>query len=555
MRVRHAVGLLFICGCYMLAEGLTLSKKPGQPNSGSGEKKPEKHPEKEHPKGKEQPQGPDFFHLGTKTPPVKGVTLRTNQTLCWEMRVFCSNSIDFCQENAGKYADNFGHQLYDFVYPAIDMAVDQGFSPGIIWWRFNILPAVKELLQIVFPKTRINAGLGFPQPPGCAINLRKTLHQRAVLFSRLSKDGQGASTWPRQGANAADALRAAVFDKCGLKTVDEAKDKLLVRVLVPERNNNVTYCNKKRHPMVSQRGLAEDVEVGLKSSLQKAYEVPPDDQPDRKKKKGRRRLHQLPADTAPRSPIPSVGPPEDIQTSPQSSNDTTTTAPANISNIPISQSAGVDSGTAAMEPPPVDGNVTAQPVDNSSPTAATEPAAEPVDEFMEAATSDGSVRTVAVISLNATSPPPPPAPQPAVQVVVEKLTIPADKPGKLCQQAARFTGAHAIFSANGAHLALAPLLTPKHSMLVEVNPWESHDTHYTLTALRTTGIGYERICGRKPKESDGRKCNKGEGKKDEECRAYYRECFKAGVGGTGCTGCECAGPVMHKVIELIRDVR
>eukprot|EP00976_Prorocentrum_cordatum_P035751 726905-Prorocentrum_minimum.AAC.4 len=242
MRVRNALALMIICTCFLGAEG--HSKEGGH-------------------------KGKDVFHLRTTLPRANGVTLKTNKTICWEMRVFCSNSIDYCQEKAGVYADNFGYQVYDYVYPAVDMAVDLGISPGVIWWRFNILPAVKELLQIAFPDTRINAGLGYPQPPGCEIEQRKTLHQRAILFTKVSADGQRGSTWPKQGSNAADALRRSVLDKCDLKPVEEATE--------TERSSNFTQCDKgKSHkPKPSQRGLDEGVIKGFQESLQKAYKALP----------------------------------------------------------------------------------------------------------------------------------------------------------------------------------------------------------------------------------------------------------------------------------------
>jgi hypothetical protein len=173
----------------------------------------------------------DPFHLTATGITHPGVNSRTNQS-CVEVRLFCRNNINFCQENAGSYATHIGFQIYDFVYPLVDLAVHTGVSPGIIWWRFDILPAVKELLQAAFPHTRIAAGLGFPQPDGCNANQRTVVHQRPVKFE---KTRDGASTWPLQGQISANALRMSVFHHCKLQPV-----------LAPTGTNNNNHHNDKQ---------------------------------------------------------------------------------------------------------------------------------------------------------------------------------------------------------------------------------------------------------------------------------------------------------------------
>jgi hypothetical protein len=89
---------------------------------------------------------------------------------CWEVLQLCHGDkckIDEAQCqlhnhcNLNVYNLNVYHQLAEFVFPTIDMGItrqNQSAPPEIIWWRFDLLPVSREVLQLAFPNTTTVTG-------------------------------------------------------------------------------------------------------------------------------------------------------------------------------------------------------------------------------------------------------------------------------------------------------------------------------------------------------------------------------------------------------------
>eukprot|EP00240_Pyramimonas_obovata_P013163 CAMPEP_0118961244 /NCGR_PEP_ID=MMETSP1169-20130426/64044_1 /TAXON_ID=36882 /ORGANISM="Pyramimonas obovata, Strain CCMP722" /LENGTH=244 /DNA_ID=CAMNT_0006909397 /DNA_START=92 /DNA_END=825 /DNA_ORIENTATION=+ len=137
-----------------------------------------------------------------------GVVSNVNPNLCLDVRKRCKQRLTFfrCQNGANRYDTNVYHQNVEFTFPIVDSAVYAGSAPAVIWWRFNLIPMTKQILQAAFPKTKIVSGTDVERPEKCDIHNTRYVYQRTQVFSGLIKH---PTAFPRAPQLCAEVILSA----------------------------------------------------------------------------------------------------------------------------------------------------------------------------------------------------------------------------------------------------------------------------------------------------------------------------------------------------------
>ena len=171
-----------------------------------------------------------------------------------------------CTAAIGRDNVHVNHQNSELTFPMVDAALARGTAPEIILWQlYQCLPLTRDILSAAMPNTQLICGA-----------LANASCSERVTFKAI---GTGRLPFPKLAKRSADALRAAVHTRCGIRREERGNParhpqtglpqlRLRLRLLQRERSNETSMCGSSFLPKL--RGLTPTAQSLIAQMLPRA---------------------------------------------------------------------------------------------------------------------------------------------------------------------------------------------------------------------------------------------------------------------------------------------